>query len=141
MIQLNIFKTKNFHLYFIKIIIFCILIGGSAFCATDGLDGWPAPASFTALTLNSYIWPSVTVLQVYSGNLIGKLLHCIHSFDDASLCSIIYPVTGFPPSWSGFFHCSLIKLQPESTTWGWDGGPGGSTFYYNYRLLYLKHLL
>lgn len=38
----------------------------------------------------------------------------------------MYPVTGFPPLFSGFDHCSLMKLVFESVTSGLEGAPGGS---------------
>lgn len=89
-------------------------------CSEGGLS---APAAFFARILNSYLHPSCNSFTVKAVSTTFTLLAFTQILEGRSRLSTIYPVSLWPPSNCGSFHCRVTVLRVMLMT---SGRPGAS---------------
>lgn len=94
---------------------------------SDGSDGLPRPALFSAVTLKWYSSPSFKSLTTYLVSVTdSSRLTTAHRIENLSFFSIRYVLIGLPPSDGGADHERLAELAVVLFTLGFPGASGTS---------------
>ena len=86
-----------------------VLTGSRHSTSGPGSDGRPAPALFSAVTRNSYQFPSIRLVHLHRNSDTSCLVHRTHRSDRFSRRSTWYPLMSFPPSVDGRDHVTVIE--------------------------------
>ena len=96
---------------------------GFATIGEEASEGSPGPALFTAITLNSYSWPSTrsgTRALVLAPSISKAFSH----WPKRGFFSTMYPVIGDPPSFLGGVHSKSTRSLSQSVATGVPGLSG-----------------
>ena len=95
---------------------------------SEGALNGPVPALLMAATRNSYSLPSIRSFTVNVVSLTESLTAFVHLLEEVSFFSMMYPVTGLPPSDSGGDQEMVIWVLSTPVTSGFSGAPGTSVY-------------
>lgn len=105
---------------------FDLQTGSTARPALDASLGFPRPALFMAMTLNSYSDPSVSWMALMVRSITGLRLTLVHVSSVASRFSIMYPRMVALPSLAGAFQLTVMESLVMLVMTGGSQGPGTS---------------
>lgn len=99
--------------------------GSLATTFSDMSEGSLAPIALTALTLRTYsLSGTMPSSALYFKSLIGREFTLIHFSVPASQSSMLYPMIGLPPFFSGGFQAIEMCFRLASVTCKSRGGEG-----------------